>query len=120
MKPQDVALWIGIASSIGGVAVGYGTLNEKVNQLELDTDATHLEQRLTTLEVRVNDNDIGHIGKEIETVRGSIAVLEGKVEGINIPDTSKTESEVRVIQEQISSLKEEIRRIKNKPENPLL
>ena len=30
MKPQDVALWIGIASSIGGAAIGYGTLTEKV------------------------------------------------------------------------------------------
>ena len=120
MKPQDVALWIGIASSISGVAVGYGTLNEKVSQLELNTDATHLESRLTKLETRIEDNDIGHIGKQIEEVKGTIKVLEGKVEGINIPDTSKAETEIRVLQEQVSSIKEQIKRIKNKPENPLL
>ena len=34
MKPEQVALWIGIASSIGGAAVGYGTRTEKVAALE--------------------------------------------------------------------------------------
>tara|TARA_Y100000361_G_C11038010_1_gene278339 strand:- start:167 stop:550 length:384 start_codon:yes stop_codon:yes gene_type:complete len=127
MKPQDVALWIGIASSIGGVAVGYGTLNEKVNQLELDTDATHLEKRLTTLEVRINDNDIGHISKEIQELRGNIASNTDKVEGIVIPDTGVLETQIKVLETQIQAVKEELKKvdnrfkeIKNKPANPLL
>ena len=79
MNAQDVALWIGIASSIGGVAVGYGTLNEKVSQLEASTDATHLEARLTKLEVRIEDNDIGSISTEIEQLRGQVKANADKV-----------------------------------------
>jgi hypothetical protein len=120
MKPQDVALWVGLASSIGGAAVGYGTLTEKVATLEASTDATHLEARLTKLETRIEDNDIGNISKQIEEVKGTIKVLEGKVEGIDIPDTTKAETEIRVLQEQVSALKEQVKRIKNKPDNPLL
>ena len=65
MNAQDVALLICIASSIGGAAVGYGTLTEKVSALEASTDATHLESRLTKLEVRIEDNDIGSISTDI-------------------------------------------------------
>ena len=127
MKPQDVALWIGLASSIGGVAVGYGTLNEKVSQLELDSDATHLEKRLTTLEVRINDNDIGHISTEIQELRGRVTSNTDKVEGIVIPDTSILETQIKVLETQIQTVKEKLKEvdnrfkeIKNKPANPLL
>ena len=127
MNAQDVALWIGIASSIGGVAVGYGTLNEKVSQLEASTDATHLEARLTKLEVRIEDNDIGHIGKEIEQLRGQVKATTDKVEGIRIPSTGQIKSDVRVLQTKVSSIQEELKglesrleKIKNKPSNPLL
>ena len=127
MNAQDVALWIGIASSIGGVAVGYGTLNEKVSQLEASTDATHLEARLTKLEVRIEDNDIGHIGKEIEQLRGQVKATTDKVEAIRIPSTGQIKSDIRVLQTKVSSIQEELKglesrleKVKNKPSNPLL
>ena len=127
MNAQDVALWIGIASSIGGVAVGYGTLNEKVSQLEASTDATHLEARLTKLEVRIEDNDIGHIGKEIEQLRGQVKATTDKVEGIRVPSTGQIKSDVRVLQTEVSSVQEELKglesrleKVTNKPANPLL
>ena len=105
MNAQDVALWIGIASSIGGVAVGYGTLNEKVSQLEAATDATHLEARLTKLEVRIEDNDIGHIGKEIQQLRGNLENLSNQVEGISIPDTGEVKSRLSVLETQVEDIK---------------
>ena len=127
MNAQDVALWIGIASSIGGVAVGYGTLNEKVSQLEASTDATHLEARLTKLEVRIEDNDIGHIGKEIEQLRGQVKATTDKVEGIRVPSTGQIKSDIRVLQTEVSSVQEELKglesrleKVTNKPANPLL
>ena len=127
MNGQDVALWIGIASSIGGVAVGYGTLNEKVSQLEASTDATHLEARLTKLEVRIEDNDIGHIGTEIEQLRGQVKANADKVASIRIPSTGQIKSDVRVLQTEVSSVQEELKGLEirlekavNKPKNPLL
>jgi chromosome segregation ATPase len=127
MNAQDVALWIGIASSIGGAAVGYGTLTEKVSTLEASTDATHLEARLTKLEVRIEDNDIGHIGTEIEQLRGQVKANANKVEGIRVPSTSQIKSDIRVLQTKVSSIQEELKglesrleKVKNKPSNPLL
>ena len=119
MKPQDVALWIGIASSIGGAAVGYGTLTEKVATLEASTDSTALEARLTKLETRIEDNDIGHIGKQIEEVKGTIKVLEGKVEGLDIPDTSEVETNLKVLETEVKGLKEKVNKLTDK-KNPLL
>jgi len=127
MNAQDVALWIGIASSIGGVAVGYGTLNEKVSQLEASTDATHLEARLTKLEVRIEDNDIGSISTEIEQLRGQVKANADKVASIRVPSTSQIKSDVRVLQTEVSSVQEELKGLEirlekavNKPKNPLL
>ena len=127
MEVKDVAVWIGIASSIGGVAVGYGTLTEKVSTLEKATDATHLEARLTKLEVRIEDNDIGHIGKEIQQLRGEHEKLVQKVESIRIPSTVSIKSDVRLLQEQIKDVRvglekvgESIKAVENKPSNPLL
>ncbi len=127
MKPQDVALWIGIASSIGGAAVGYGTLTEKVSTLEASTDATYLEARLTKLETRIEDNDIGKIGTEIQQLRGEIEKLDQRVSAIRVPSTGQIKSDVRLLQEQVKDLKvaikttnDQIKAINSKPDNPLL
>ena len=116
MNAQDVALWIGIASSIGGAAVGYGTLTEKVSTLEANTDATHLESRLTKLEVRIEDNDIGHIGKEIETVRGEVARVSDKLEAIDIPNTDQIKEDVKVLQTEVKYLEQEIESVDGRVE----
>ena len=127
MKPQDVALWIGIASSIGGAAVGYGTLTEKVATLEASTDSTALEARLTKLETRIEDNDIGHIGTEMQELRGHIESNTEKVNGIVIPSTSQIETDIKVLETEVKGLGEEVKglesgleKITNKPANPLL
>ena len=116
MNAQDVALWIGIASSIGGAAVGYGTLTEKVSTLEANTDAAHLESRLTKLEVRIEDNDIGHIGKEIETVRGEVARVSDKLEAIDIPNTDQIKEDVKVLQTEVKHLDQEIKSLDGRVE----
>jgi len=116
MNAQDVALWIGIASSIGGAAVGYGTLTEKVSTLEANTDATHLESRLTKLEVRIEDNDIGRIGKEIETVRGEVARVSDRLEAIDIPNTDQIKEDVKVLQTEIKHLEQEIESVDGRVE----
>ena len=127
MNAQDVALWIGIASSIGGAAVGYGTLTEKVSTLEASTDATYLEARLTKLETRIEDNDIGKIGTEIQQLRGEIEKLDQRVSAIRVPSTGQIKSDVRLLQEQVKDLKvsikttnDQIKAINSKPDNPLL
>jgi len=117
MKPQDVALWIGLASSVGGAAIGYGTLTEKVASLEKNNAPTQLEGRLVKLETRVEDNDIGKIGKEIEQLRGRIDNLAEKVNSISIPSTSNIEKDVVVLKEQVKSIKGSLKDIGN---NPLL
>ncbi len=116
MNAQDVALWIGIASSIGGAAVGYGTLTEKVSTLEANTDATHLESRLTKLEVRIEDNDIGRIGKEIETVRGEVARVSDRLEAIDIPNTDQIKEDVKVLQTEVKHLEQEIKSVDGRVE----
>lgn len=117
MKPQDVALWLGLASTIGGAAIGYGTLQEKVASLEKNNAPTQLEGRLVKLETRVEDNDIGKIGKEIEQLRGRVDNLAEKVDNINIPSTSGIEKDVVVLKEQVKSVKASLKKLS---ENPLL
>lgn len=117
MKPQDVALWIGLASSVGGAAIGYGTLTEKVASLEKNNAPTQLEGRLVKLETRVEDNDIGKIGKEIEQLRGRVDNLAEKVDNISIPSTSGIEKDVVVLKEQVKSVKASLKKL---GENPLL
>lgn len=117
MKPQDVALWLGLASTIGGAAIGYGTLQEKVASLEKNNAPTQLEGRLVKLETRVEDNDIGKIGKEIEQLRGRVDNLAEKVDNISIPSTSGIEKDVVVLKEQIKGVKASLKKL---GENPLL
>ncbi len=109
MEAKDVAVWIGIASSIAGVAVGYGTLTEKVSTLEKSTDATHLESRLTKLEVRSDDADLGHIGSEIQTIRGDLEALGDKVSRIRVPSTSAIKTDVRLLQSKVDSIEEQLK-----------
>ena len=127
MKAEQVALWIGIASSIGGAAVGYGTLTEKVAALESSTDATYLESRLTKLEVRIEDNDIGSIGKEIQQLRGEHEKLSDKVSGIRIPSTGTIKADLRVLQSQVEGIESRLetvhrslKEVGSKKDNPLL
>lgn len=120
MNAQDVALWIGIASSIGGAAVGYGTLTEKVASLEESTDPTHLEARLTKLETRIEDNDISHIGTEMQELRGQIESNTEKVKGIVIPSTNEIEADIRVLETEVEGLGKRLEKITSKPANPLL
>ena len=125
MKAQDVALWLGIASSIGGAAVGYGTLTEKVSALEANTNASLLESRLTKLEVRIEDNDISHIGTEIQRLRGQIESTTEKVAGIVVPSTSKIESDIRVLETEVEAIEGRLESLGRKveavgrPRNPL-
>ena len=126
MKPQDVALWLGLASTVGGAAIGYGTLTEKVATLEADTNASLLESRLTKLEVRIEDNDIGRIGKEIETVRGQVTRLSDKVGAISVPSTDQIKEDIRVLQTEVDYLEErledvsvQLKEVGNKGKNPL-
>ncbi len=125
MKPEQVALWIGIASSIGGAAVGYGTLTEKVAALESGTDATHLESRLTKLEVRIEDNDIGTIGKEIQQLRGEHEKLSDKVSSIRVPSTGAIKSDIRVLENKVVDIQDRLKDLDSalkevgKPSNPL-
>ena len=125
MKAQDVALWLGIASSIGGAAVGYGTLTEKVSALEANTNASLLESRLTKLEVRIEDNDISHIGTEIQRLRGQIESTAEKVAGIVVPSTSEIESDIRVLETEVEAIEGRLESLGRKveavgrPRNPL-
>ena len=117
MKPQDVALWIELASSVGGAAIGYGTLTEKVASLEKNNAPTQLEGRLVKLETRVEDNDIGKIGKEIEQLSGRVDNVAEKVNSISIPSTSNIEKDVVVLKEQVKSIKGSLKKL---GEDPLL
>jgi chromosome segregation ATPase len=124
MKPQDVALWLGLASTVGGAAIGYGTLTEKVASLEKDNAPTQLEGRLVKLETRVEDNDVGKIGKEIEQLRGEVKRLDDKLSGLRIPETGELEKKVSVLETKVDDVKGRLKdvgkQLKELGENPLL
>jgi chromosome segregation ATPase len=117
MDVKTFSVWVGLASTIAGAAIGYGTLQEKVATLEANVDSTTLESRLVKLETRVEDNDIGQIGKEIEQLRGRVDNLAEKVDSLSIPSTSGIEKDLVVLKEQIKSLKGSLKKLGN---NPLL
>ena len=112
MDVKTFSVWVGLASTIAGAAIGYGTLQEKVATLEANVDSTTLESRLVKLETRVED-----IGKEIEQLRGRINNLDEKVGSLSIPSTSGIEKELVVLKEQVKGVK---RSLKKLSENPLL
>lgn len=117
MDVKTLSVWVGLVSTIAGAAIGYGTLTEKVAMLEKNNAPTQLEGRLVKLETRVEDNDIGRIGKEIEQLRGRVDNLAEKVNSISIPSTSNIEKDVVVLKEQVKSIKGSLKDIGN---NPLL
>lgn len=117
MDVKTLSVWVGLVSTIAGAAIGYGTLQEKVASLEKNNAPTQLEGRLVKLETRVEDNDIGKIGKEIEQLRGRVDNLAEKVDNISIPSTSGIEKDVVVLKEQIKGVKASLKKL---GENPLL
>ena len=124
MKPQDVALWLGLASTVGGAAIGYGTLTEKVASLEKNNAPAQLEGRLVKLETRVEDNDVGRIGKEIQELRGEVKRIDDKVSGIRIPKTGQLETKVSVLETKVDDVKGRLKdlseQLKEVDDNPLL
>lgn len=126
MDVKTLSVWVGLVSTIAGAAIGYGTLTEKVATLEANVDSTALESRLVKLETRVEDNDIGRIGKEIEQLRGRVDNLDEKVSSLSIPSTGGIEKDVVVLKEQVGSVKEglkdlgkELKVLTKLGENPL-
>ena len=126
MDVKTFSVWVGLASTIAGAAIGYGTLTEKVATLEANVDSTTLESRLVKLETRVEDNDVGQIGKEIEQLRGRVDNLDEKVSSLSIPSTGGIEKDVVVLKEQVGNVKEglkdlgkELKVLTKLGENPL-
>jgi archaellum component FlaC len=126
MDVKTFSVWVGLVSTIAGAAIGYGTLTEKVATLEANVDSTTLESRLVKLETRVEDNDIGRIGKEIEQLRGRVDNLDEKVSSLSIPSTGGIEKDVVVLKEQVGNVKEglkdlgkELKVLTQLGENPL-
>lgn len=126
MDVKTFSVWVGLVSTIAGAAIGYGTLTEKVATLEANVDSTTLESRLVKLETRVEDNDIGRIGKEIEQLRGRVDNLDEKVSSLSIPSTGGIEKDVVVLKEQVGNVKEglkdlgkELKVLTKMGENPL-
>ncbi len=109
MDVKTFSVWVGLASTIAGAAIGYGTLTEKVATLEANVDSTTLESRLVKLETRVEDNDIGRIGKEIEQLRGRVDNLDEKVSSLSIPSTGGIEKDVVVLKEQVGNVKDRLK-----------
>ena len=123
MTVEQLATWVALVGTISGAAIGYGTLTEKVANLESTTDATHLEYRLTKLETRIEDNDVRHIGKDIEILRGANERLSDRVSAIRIPSVSKIKTDIQSLQTDVKLLQNRVDRIKEQineaKKNPL-
>ena len=111
MEVKEIATWVGLVGTISGAAIGYGTLTEKVAALEAATDATYLESRLTKLETRIEDNDVGSIGKDIEQLRGANQRLADRVSGIRIPATGQIKSDIKVLQNEVKTVQKRLERL---------
>ena len=112
MTVEQLATWVALVGTISGAAIGYGTKTEKVANLESTTDATHLESRLTKLETRIEDNDVRHIGKDIEILRGANERLSDRVSAIRIPSVSKIKTDIQSLQTDVKLLQNRVDRIK--------
>jgi len=75
------------------------------------TFATYLESRLTKLETRIEDNDVGSIGKDIEQLRGANQRLADKVSGIRIPATGQIKSDIKVLQNEVKKVQKRLERL---------
>tara|TARA_R110000744_G_C19216507_1_gene546620 strand:+ start:43 stop:444 length:402 start_codon:yes stop_codon:yes gene_type:complete len=130
MKAEQISTWIGIAGALGGVAMTFATMEQKVAQLESSMAELYnveeirvMERRLTTLEVTQSNSDIGHIQATIATIEGNIKNVETRISQIKEADTSEIQSGVRVNKSRIINLEGKIERVINKIEssnkNPL-
>jgi chromosome segregation ATPase len=123
MKVEQVATWVGLVATISGAAIGYGTLTEKVATLENSTNATQLESRLTKLETRIEDNDVGRIGTEIQQLRGENEKLSERFSRIHIPSTEQIKSDIRILQREVDQIQERLKSLDQELEkvgkNPL-
>ena len=130
MKAEQISTWIGIAGALGGVAMTFATMEQKVAQLESSMAELYnveeirvMERRLTTLEVTQSNSDIGHIQATIATIEGNIKNVETRISQIKEADTSEIQSGVRVNKSRIINLEGKVERVINKIEssnkNPL-
>jgi len=130
MKAEQISTWIGIAGALGGVAMTFATMEQKVAQLESSMAELYnveeirvMERRLTTLEVTQSNSDIGHIQATIATIEGNIKNVETRISQIKETNTSEIQSGVRVNKSRIINLEGKIERVINKIEssnqNPL-
>lgn len=124
MKAEQISTWIGIAGALGGVAMTFATMEQKVAQLESSMAELYnveeirvMERRLTTLEVTQSNSDIGHIQATIATIEGNIKNVETRISQIKEADTSEIQSGVRVNKSRIINLEGKIERVINKIEN---
>ena len=125
MNAEQISTWIGIAGALGGVAMTFATMEEKVAQLEGSMAELYnveeirvMERRLTTLEVTQSNSDIGRISATIATIQAEITNanqtikrLEGTISGLQNQDTSEIESGVSVNKSRISNLQSTIERL---------
>lgn len=125
MNAEQIGTWIGIASALGGVAMSFATMEEKISQLEGSMSEIYnveeirtMEKRLTTLEVTQSNSDVGRISSTIATLEGeiknvnqTIERLEGTISGLQNQDTSEIQSGVSVNKSRISSLQSTIERL---------
>lgn len=125
MNAEQISTWIGIAGALGGVAMTFATMEEKVAQLEGSMSELYnveeirvMERRLTTLEVTQSNSDIGRISATIATIQAEITNanqtikrLEGTISGLQNQDTSEIESGVSVNKSRISNLQSTIERL---------
>ena len=123
MKVEQMATWVALFGTISGAAIAYGTLTEKVSNLESATDATHLESRLTKLETRIEDNDVRSIGKDIESLRGANNRLSDRLSAIRVPSVSQIKTNIQLLQKDVIVLQNRVDRIKEQindaKKNPL-
>lgn len=117
MNIEQMATWMALVGTISGAAIGYGTLQEKVATLEAGTNATHLESRLTKLETRIEDNDVGTIGKEIEQLRGANQRLSDRVGDIKIPSIGQIRLDVKMLQGDVKALERRVERLNEQIRN---
>lgn len=125
MNAEQISTWIGIAGALGGVAMTFATMEEKVAQLEGSMAELYnveeirvMERRLTTLEVTQSNSDIGRISATIATIQAEITNanqtierLESTISGLQNQDTSEIESGVSVNKSRISNLQSTIERL---------
>jgi len=127
---EQIGTWIGILGALGGVAMTFATMEEKVAQLEGSMAELYnveeirtMEKRLTTLEVTQNNSDVGRLSSKIATMQGEtnnakeiIERLEKNISDLQSEDTSALDSGVEVNKSRISTIQGQIRSLNSKIE----